>query len=68
DGTLDADGAAYDTDAVVLDGDETDPSDSIAAGRALGREGLRVRAEHGTDTKTRAKAVYRMNGREAKRV
>ena len=59
---------AYDVDAVVLYGEETDACDLIAAVQELSASGKSVRTECGEDTETSCREKYRMNGRTAVRV
>ena len=59
---------AYDVDACILYGKETDPADLIRAVNAIRETGVSVRAEEGIAPSVRAKAVYRMTGKEAQPV
>jgi ATP phosphoribosyltransferase regulatory subunit len=59
---------AYDVDAVVLYGEETDACDLIAAVQELSASGKSVRTECGETTETSCREKYRMNGRTAVRV
>jgi hypothetical protein len=59
---------AYDVDACILYGKETDPADLIRAVNAIRETGVSVRAEEGIAPSARARAVYRMTGKEAQPV
>jgi ATP phosphoribosyltransferase regulatory subunit len=55
----------YDVDACILYGKDTDPADLIRAVNALSETGVSVRTEEGISPSVSARAVYRMEGKEA---
>ena len=64
-GSVPSEDDAYDVDACILYGRDTDPADLIRAVNALRETGVSVRAEEGISPSVRARAVYRMEGKEA---
>ncbi len=63
---LSAPAERFDADAVVLYGDESDVGDVIEAVKKLEADGKTVRAERESETATRCRTLYRMQGREAR--